>query len=111
MATEQEQIEQLKRRKVRPMTPGQVAESIAEELGLTQTELAARLGVSRATVNELIRGKRSLTPDLAHRLGRFFGNGPGLWMRMQANVDLWDALHKDTKSFKSIKPLRRKIAA
>ena len=86
-------------------TPGDVAQGLLEENGLTQTELAARLGVSRATVYELLRGKRALTPDMAHRLGRFFGNGPGVWLRMQATVDLWDALHMDTVTYEDIEPL------
>lgn len=105
MVTAQERIEQLKRRTRRPSTPGAVVQGLIEENGLTQTELAARLGVSRATVNELLRGKRALTPDMAHRLGRFFGNGPGLWLRMQATVDLWDALRMDTMTYQTIEPL------
>ena len=78
--------EQLMRRTARPLTPGQVAAEMTEELGLTQTELARRLGVSRVTVNELFNNRRSLTPDMAQRLGRFFGDGAAIWMRMQATV-------------------------
>lgn len=106
MATDKERIEQLQRRTQRPMTPGQMVEALLEELELSQTELAARLGVSRATVNELIRGKRALSPDMAHRLGRFFGNGPGLWLRAQAAVDLWDTLHMDASAYQEIQPHR-----
>ena len=107
MATEQERIEQLKRRTRRPSTPGAVVECLLEENGVTQTQLAQKLGVSRATVNELLRGKRALSPDMAHRLGRFFGNGPGLWLRLQTQVDLWDALHMDVALYNSIEPLPR----
>lgn len=106
MATEHERIAQLKRRTRRPIAPGEVASSIIEENGITQTAMAQRLGVSRATVNELLNGKRALTPDMAHRLGRFFGNGPEIWMRMQNTVEMWDALHMDTLAYQQIEPLR-----
>lgn len=106
MATDKERIEQLQRRTQRPMTPGEMAAALLEESELSQTELAARLGVSWATVNELVRGKRALSPDMAHRLGRFFGNGPGLWLRAQATVDLWDTLHMDTSIYQDIQPHR-----
>ncbi len=97
------------RRTARPLTPGQVAAEMTEELGLTQTELARRLGVSRVTVNELFNNHRSLTPDMAQRLGRFFGDGAAIWLKMQATVDLWDALHMDDAPYQEIEPF--KIAA
>lgn len=106
MATDTERIEQLHRRARRPMTPGEMVGALLEELELSQTELAARLGVSRATVNELVRGKRALSPDMAHRLGRFFGNGPGPWLRAQATVDLWDTLRLDASIYEDIQPYR-----
>ncbi len=101
--------DQLTRRKVRPMTPGQVAAGLLEEAGVSQTAMAQRVGVSRATVNELLNGRRALTPDMAHRLGRFFGNGPAVWLRLQADVELWDALQMDTALYSTIEPI--KIAA
>ena len=106
MATDKERIEQLQGRTRRPMTPGEMVAALLEELELSQTELATRLGVSRATVNELINGKRALSPDMAHRLGRYFGNGPSLWLRAQATVDLWDTLHMDTSIYEDIQPHR-----
>jgi len=93
----------------RPSTPGEVVAGLLEESGLTRIEFAQRLGVSRAAVAELVQGRRPLTPDMAHRLGRFFGNGPNIWLRIQANVDLWDALHMDTATYESIEPF--KVAA
>ena len=58
-------------------------------LGLTQKEFADRLGVSRLTVSEILRERRSVTPDMAIRLGRSLGNGPKIWLRMQQAVDVW----------------------
>ena len=98
--------DQLMQRTARPLTPGQVAAGIVEEWGLSQTETARRLGVSRVTVNELFNGRRSLTPDMAQRLGRFFGDGAAVWMRIQATVDLWDALHMDTTPYVEIEPFK-----
>ena len=98
--------DQLMQPKARPMTPGQVAAGLLDELNLSQTELAQRIGVSRATVNEVINGRRSLTPDMAHRLGRFFGNGAAVWLRMQATVQMWDALHMDQSVYASIEPVQ-----
>jgi addiction module HigA family antidote len=99
--------DQLSRRKVRPATPGEVVLDLLETNGMTQGEFAAAIGVSRLTVNRLIQGHFALTPDLAHRIGRFFGNGPGLWLRIQAGVDEWDALHMDTAPYKAIVPLKK----
>jgi len=58
-------------------------------LGLTQKEFADRLGVSRMTVSKVLLQKRSVTPDVAIRLGKFLGNGPAIWLRMQQAVDVW----------------------
>ena len=95
---------QLAKRVARPLTPGQVVGGLLEELELSQTELAQRLDVSRATVNELINDKRALTPDMAHRLGRYFGNGTAVWLQIQNTVTLWDALHADTQRYEKIEP-------
>ncbi len=96
--------DQLRRRIARPLSPGQVVAGLLEEMELSQTELAARLRVSRATVNELVNERRGLSADMAHRLGRFFGNGPAPWLRMQDTLDLWDALRMDTSTYDAIEP-------
>lgn len=77
--------------KRRPTHPGAILrEDVLPSLGLTQTECAQRLGVSRLTVSELLHEKRGVSPDMALRLGRLLGNGPGVWLRMQQAVDLWE---------------------
>ena len=95
----------------RPSTPGDLLDDLMECNKLTQGEIAERLGISRATVNRIIQGHRSMTPDLAHRLGRLFGNGPAIWIKFQQQVDLWDALHLDDKEYYHIKPLDFKVLA
>lgn len=103
---------QLQEREVRPTHPGAILrEDVLPELGLSQGELADRLGVSRKTINEVLGEKRPLSADLAHRLGRLLGNGPTLWLGLQAERDLWDALHLDTAAHDHIEPLQWKQAA
>lgn len=75
----------------RPTHPGAVLrEDVLPALGMTQTELARRLGVSRLTVSELLHEKRSLSAEMAARLGKLLGTTPESWLAMQAAVDLWD---------------------
>lgn len=100
-------IEQLMTRTRRPSSPGQMVAGLLDELGITQTELARRLKVSRATVSSLINGHRSLTPDLADRLGAFFGDGGAVWLRMQQTVDMWDFLHSDHTAAAQVEPYPR----
>jgi antitoxin HigA-1 len=67
----------------RPTHPGEILrEDVLPALGLTQKEFADRLGVSRLTVSEVLLEKRSVTPDMAIRLGKLLGNGPEIWLRM-----------------------------
>ncbi|MFQ5740630.1 MAG: HigA family addiction module antitoxin [Acidobacteriota bacterium] len=54
---------------------------------------ARHMGVTRQTLHPIISGKTSITPEMALRLGKFCGNGAGLWLRMQQSYDLWHAKH------------------
>ena len=73
----------------RPTHPGIfVREDILEEFGLSQEMLAQRLGVSRRSINQLVNGRRSITADMALRLGQFTRTSPQLWLNLQAAVDL-----------------------
>lgn len=99
------QIERLQQQQLRPATPGEVLDDLLECNGLTITEAAHRLGVGRITVSQIINSRRNLTPDMACRLGRFFGNGPGIWLKLQQNVDLWDMLHGNADKYEDVKPL------
>lgn len=81
-----------------PVHPGEfLREDYMPELELTVATLAKRLGVSRQTVNDIVREKRGLSPEMCLRLGRLFGTTPQFWMNMQSKVDIWDslALHED----------------
>ena len=76
----------------RPIHPGEILrEDFLPEYGLSVTALAEAAGVSRQSMNELLRERRALTPEMALRLGRLFGTSPEFWLNLQRNVDLWDA--------------------
>ncbi len=61
------------------------------ELKLSVSEAARQLGVSRQTLHAIISGRSAVTAEMALRFGKFCGNGPGLWLRMQQAFDLWEA--------------------
>ncbi|MBE9097923.1 HigA family addiction module antitoxin [Vacuolonema iberomarrocanum] len=94
--------EMLLERQSRPIHPGEVLVDILEDLDITQTAFAKAIGVSRRTVNELIQGRRSLTVDMAIRIGKALGNGPRLWMNLQQKVDLWDALQAHREEYEKV---------
>jgi addiction module HigA family antidote len=75
----------------RPTHPGAVLrEDVLPELGITQSALADKLGVSRLSVSELIHEKRSLSPEMAVRISKVIGGSPESWLRMQEALDIWE---------------------
>ena len=110
----QSQERQEIRRRRAPRHPGALLrEIVLPASGLNQTQLAQRVNVSRRTINMILMEQRPITPDIAHRLGRVFGNGPRLWLNMQRAVDLWEAEQKNAAIYQKIVPLenRESIAA
>lgn len=78
-----------------PVHPGYFLHTrYLEPLGITQLALATALGVSRRRVNELVRGKRGITPDTAIRLAAHFGNEPEFWLQLQLAWDVHVATRK-----------------
>ena len=77
-----------------PTPPGQMLlRQFLEPSGLTQADLARRIGVSYPRVNELVNGKRSMTPDTALRLARLFDTSVEFWLTGQMLWDLWHVIH------------------
>lgn len=94
-------------RKIRPTHPGEMLrEDFLPDYGLTTAGLAQAMGVSRQTVNELLRERRAVSPEMALRLSRLFGNSPEFWLNAQRAVDLWDASQAIKTAVRRIKPLR-----
>ena len=81
-------------------------EDVLPAAGISQTELAERLGVSRRTINAIVNERRPVTTDIAHRLARMFDTTPDVWVTMQMAVDLWDSLQANRKEYERIKPLK-----
>lgn len=75
------------------------------DFDLTVAKLATALGVSRQSVNELIRENRSVSPEMALRLSRLFGNSAEFWLNAQRAVDLWDAEQAAGPELEHVKPL------
>ena len=81
-------------------------EDFLPEFALTVAGLAEAVGVSRQSVNELLRGRRAVSPEMALRLSRLFRNSPEFWLKAQRAVDLWDAAQAIKHDVARIKPLR-----
>ena len=92
--------------KRRPTHPGEMLrKDFLPDHDLTVTRLAESLGVSRQSVNELLRERRAVSPEMAIRLGRLFGNSPEFWLNAQRAVDLWDAGQALADEVSRIQPL------
>jgi len=89
-----------------PTSPGEMLlEEFLKPLGISQVELARKIGVSYPRVNEVIHGKRSLTPDTALRLERLLGMEAQFWLNLQLVWDLYHVIH--SPAAKEIKKIRR----
>ena len=95
-----------KERTVRPTHPGEMLrEDFLPDYGLTVSSLAQALGVSRQTINEVLRERRAVSPEMALRLARLFGNTPDFWLNAQRAVYLWEAARAIKTKVERIKPL------
>ncbi len=94
-----------------PTHPGEMLlEEFLKPLDMSQTSLAERIHVSYPRVNEIINGKRGVTPDTALRLSRLFGTSAEFWLNGQRNWDLWHALHSaSADELESIEPVARAV--
>jgi addiction module HigA family antidote len=96
----------------RPTHPGAILrEDFVEPLGISQTELAGKLRTTFRTVNEILNEKRSISPDMALRLARFFGTSEELWLNLQDQYDLYRARQKSKDLLTKIKPYRQTTKA
>jgi len=93
-------------RKVCPTHPGvMLREDFLPKYDLTVSGFAEALRVSRQTVNELLRERRAVSPEMALRLSRLFGNSPEFWLNAQRAVDLWEATRNIKDKINHISPL------
>jgi addiction module HigA family antidote len=98
------------KREIPPTHPGEMLrEDFMPDYRLTASSLAAALGVSRQTVNELLRERRAITPTMALRLSRLFGNSPEFWLNAQQARDIWQSekrYHKELSQIQPIQPIQ-----
>ena len=100
-------IQNTKSREIAPTHPGEMLrEDFMPDYNLTTTGLAQKLGVSRQTVNELLLERRAVSPSMALRLSRLFGNTPEFWLNAQRVVDLWNAKKEIKQDIEKIRPLQ-----
>jgi len=89
-----------------PTHPGDILrEDVLPELELSVSEAARRLGVSRQQLHRILGCSHPITVEMALRIGKLAGNGPGMWLRMQQNHDLWhveQALKSELKKIETV---------
>ena len=91
----------------KPTHPGEVLlEDVIKPLGLTITQAAKDLGVTRKTFSELVNQKAALSPEMAVRIGAATGTSPESWLSMQMKLDLWKAGQKKPAN---VQPFRKAV--
>jgi len=96
----------------RPTPPGEILRyEFLEPLGMTQLQLATAIGITRVRINEIILGKRSITPDTAFRLAQYFNTTPNFWLGLQMDVDMWDTLQRNAGVYKKIPSAKKHPAS
>jgi len=99
------------RRTRKPTHPGElIREDLLPETGISQTDLARLMGVSRRTISEIIHERRRLTPDIAFRLAKVFNSTSEMWLNMQQAVDLWEAKKNHGREYDKIRPLQETVS-
>ena len=88
-----------------PTHPGEMLrEEFLLPLGMTQRDLASAIRVPYQRVNEVVRGRRGVTPSTALRLSKFFGTTPGFWMSLQLRWDLYHIQRAEAAQLENIQP-------
>jgi addiction module HigA family antidote len=88
-----------------PVHPGAALAEILVDHGLSVADAAARLGVSRQTLHRLLAGQQRVSAEMALRVGRLCGDGPEIWLNLQAQYDLALARERSGAQVEAVKPL------
>ena len=95
-----------------PIHPGEIMrEDVLPSLGLSVSEAARRIGVSRQQLHRVLACTHPITIEMALRIGKFAGNGPGLWLRMQQAYDLWHADQRMKDELSKIEPAAASVGS
>ena len=87
---------------ITPVHPGEVLKDELEEIGLNQSALAEHIEVLPKTINEICRGKRGISAEMAMKLSKALGASPQFWLNLQNN---WELCQLDKSSYKNIGPI------
>ncbi|HZQ11370.1 MAG TPA: HigA family addiction module antitoxin [Pseudolabrys sp.] len=93
-----------------PTHPGVLLREVIPVTGKSKSEIAALLGISRQHLYDILRERKPVTPAVAVRLGKLFGDGAGVWVRMQGAHDTWHAERELRAEIKKIPRLKTKAA-
>jgi len=85
-----------------PVHPGDVLQDELEEIGITQSDLARHIGIMPKTINEICRGKRGISAEMAMKLSKALGGSPQFWLNLQNN---WELSQLNETVFREIKPV------
>lgn len=89
-----------------PAHPGELLADIIPATGRSKTEIAALLGISRQHLYDILAQRKPVSPSVAVRLGKLFGDGAGVWVRMQGAYDTWHAERDLADEIKKIRRLK-----
>jgi addiction module HigA family antidote len=105
-STECDETAPRRKRNRAPAHPGRILKNLyLVPLGVSNTELARRLGVSRKAISSIVNEHKSVTPEMALRLSRAFPNSsPEFWLNLQKNHDLWHAA-RDSSDWQKVQPI------
>ncbi|MHB8523802.1 MAG: HigA family addiction module antitoxin [Limisphaerales bacterium] len=97
---------------MKPIVPGEILlEEYLKPLGLSQNAVGRAMGVSPRAINEIVLGRRSITPEMSIRFGRLFGQSPQFWFGIQTNCDFRKLRKREKELTAKIQPLQRLAAA
>jgi addiction module HigA family antidote len=93
---------------MKPITPGEILlQEYLKPLDISQNALGRALGVSPRAINEIVLGRRSITPEMSLRLGKFFGQSPRFWFGIQTNCDFRKLRKVEQKLTAKVRPLTK----
>jgi addiction module HigA family antidote len=87
---------------ITPIHPGKVLQDELEEIGISQSQLAAHIGVLPKTINEICNGRRGISPEMAWKLSKAIGASPLFWVNLQNN---WELSRIDEASFSRLEKI------
>jgi addiction module HigA family antidote len=95
-----------------PITPGEILlEEYLEPMGISQNAMARSIGVAPRAINEIVLGKRAITPTMSIRFGAFFEQSPEFWHGIQVECDFRSLVKKSAQLTAKVRPARDLSAA